>query len=300
MESPDPSSSPMVDPAALAKVHESAAMPAGRKNPWLVFLLPFLVFMLVGSFEPAKRRDGQSGSGSWIDLGIDYSHYPLIYTAKIVLTIAAMIYVMPGYRQIPCRTVPALQPGGNADGGNKSSTDESARRSTAGNQFAMAALIGIVGAVAWIALAYGQHDLLRRLGWSLPFGERSAFNPLVEIENRAWACGFLAIRFFGLVAIVPIIEEFFLRGFLMRFLMADNWWAIPIGTVNRLAVIAATLYPMLTHPGELVAAALWFSAVTWLLVRTRNLWACVAAHATTNLLMGVFVLATSPDNWWLM
>jgi hypothetical protein len=34
------------------------------------------------------------------------------------------------------------------------------------------------------------------------------------------------------------------------------------------------------------------------MLRTRNIWDCVAAHATTNLLLGIYVVATG--EWWLM
>ena len=55
--------------------------------------------MLVGSLEPTPPApDGAAPSKSWLDLGIEYRHYPLIYAAKIVLTIAAIIFVWPGYR----------------------------------------------------------------------------------------------------------------------------------------------------------------------------------------------------------
>jgi hypothetical protein len=52
------------------------------------------------------------------------------------------------------------------------------------------------------------------------------------------------------------------------------------------------------HPQEALAAAVWFSAITWLMLRTRNIWDCVAAHAVTNLLLGLYVVVTG--NWWLM
>ena len=87
------------------------------------------------------------------------------------------------------------------------------------------------------------------------------------------------MRFFGLVAVVPVIEEFFLRGFLMRFVMERDWWDVPFGKANRLAIVLGTAVPMLMHPGELLAAAVWFSMITWLMLRTRNIWDCVAAHA---------------------
>ena len=97
---------------------------------------------------------------------------------------------------------------------------------------------------------------------------------------------------------MPVIEEFFLRGFLMRFVVAPDWWNVRIGVVNRAAVVAGTVVPMLMHPGEVLAAAVWFSAVTWLMIRTRSLWCCVGAHAVTNLLLGIYVVAS--HNWWLM
>ena len=105
----------------------------------------------------------------------------------------------------------------------------------------------------------------------------------------AWT--FLAVRFFGLVAVVPVIEEFFLRGFVMRFVVDRDWWDVPFGKVNRLAVVLGTAVPMLMHPGELLAALVWFSMITWLMLRTRNIWDCVVAHAITNLMLGIYVVA---------
>ena len=92
--------------------------------------------MLIGSLEPAPPADGAK-SASWLDLGIEYRHYPLVYSIKILLTIAAMAYVYPGYRQISCRMA------------------------------SLAILFGVVGAAAWIALAIGQRDLQEHFEWSL-------------------------------------------------------------------------------------------------------------------------------------
>jgi uncharacterized protein len=251
-----------------------------RENPWLVCLLPFVVFMLVGSLEPTPPVDAAATSSTaaakpWIDLGIEYRHYPLVYTAKILLTVAAMIFVWPGYRQYT-------------------------RRFTW-----LGVAIGAIGAVVWIALATWQRQWMPMLAdktgidWFKTLGQRSAFNPLAELSGQpALAYVFLAVRFFGLAVVVPVIEEFFLRGFLMRFLMAEKWWEVPIGNVSRLAVIAGTAVPMLMHPQEALAALVWFSAVTWLMIRSRSIWDCVLAHAATNLFLGVYVIASG--QWWLM
>jgi CAAX prenyl protease-like protein len=250
------------------------------RNPWLTFLLPFAVYMVIGSFEPGPPKpptvlpDGTSRPAinqNWF--GLEYHQYPIVYTVKIALTIATMLFVLPGYRQFPCRVS------------------------------LLAIAVGIIGVILWIALCQLQLErkLLTPLGLEkfLGLGDRPAFNPLDELAATPdWAYTFLAIRFLGLALIVPIIEEFFLRGFLMRFVVNETWWTVPFGTLTRTAAVIGTAVPMLMHPGELLAAFVWFSLVTWLMFRTKNIWDCVAAHAVTNLLLGIYVVAQHQWQLW--
>jgi CAAX prenyl protease-like protein len=285
---------------ASASLRESAPpLPPGwlGRWPWATFVLPFVVFAVVGAFEPtpppAAPSDGddialvEPGDAALAPAGdaepppregllwwvpqIPYRYYPAVYTTKIVLTIIAMIAVWPGYRTFPFRV------SGLAIG------------------------VGVVGAVLWIVLAKLrlELELLKPLGlgW-LAEGERSAFDPLKELADRPeLAYGFLAIRLIGLALVVPVIEEFFLRGFLMRLVVHDQWHLVPFGTVNRLALAVGTAFPLLTHP-EKAAALVWFSLVSWLMVRTRNIWDCVAAHAVTNGLLGAWVIYS--NDWQMM
>jgi CAAX protease family protein len=252
-----------------------------RTNPWIICLLPFAVFMLMGSLEPTPPTPAAEGGAAanaaqpWLDLGIEYRHYPLIYATKIALTVAAMIFVWPGYRPYTRRI-----------------------------SF-LGLTVGIIGAAVWIILATWQRQWMPLLAektgieWFKTLGERSAFNPLEQMRDQpVLAYGFLAVRLLGLAAVVPIIEEFFLRGFVMRFAMAEHWWEVPFGNVNRLAVIVGTALPFFMHPQEALAALVWFSTVTWLMTRTRSIWDCILAHAVTNLLLGIYVVVTG--NWWLM
>ncbi len=242
---------------------------------WLVFLLPFLVFMLAGSLEPKSQKEP---GGKAIGLSIPYSAYPWVYAAKIALTVAAVIAVLPGYRQFPPRVT------------------------------LLAIFVGIVGGGVWIGLWWIDfrhvHPALQRLGlgWIVGSGERSAFNPFDPANglshDAAWL--FMVISLFGLVAVVPLIEEFFLRGFVMRWPVDRQWWQVPFGNVNRAAVVVGTVFPMLLHPAELLAAAVWFSLITWLMVRTRNIWDCVTAHALTNLIMGLYVVTMGGDAWRML
>jgi hypothetical protein len=246
-----------------------------RKNPWLVFLLPFVVFMLVGSLEPTPEKAG----GSMIGLSLPYSQYPLVYTLKIILTLAAMIFVLPGYREFVFRISP------------------------------LAVVVGVLGVVLWIGICRLdiEHRFLQPLldkidlGWLIGSGARAGFNPFEQLKDQPlWAWMFLVIRFLGLALVVPVIEEFFLRGFAMRFVVEQDWWNVPFGKVNRTALILGTVLPMLMHPAELLAAAVWFSLVTWLMLRTKNIWDCVAAHAVTNFLLGVYVVTMGGEAWRLM
>ena len=243
-----------------------------ERQHWMTYLLPFLVFMLAGSLEPTSQN--KPGGGA-IGLAIPYAYYPWVYAAKIALTAAAVIFVMPGYRAFPWRLT------------------------------GWGIVAGLVGGPLWIGLALldWEHTylapLLNQIGAGrLVGGERAAYNPFEQLPGHpAWAWTFLAVRFIGLVALVPIIEEFFLRGWLMRFVMEREWWKVPFGKASALAIVLGTVMPMLSHP-ELLAAAVWFSMITWLMLRTRNIWDCVAAHVLTNLIMGIYAVATG--TWQLM
>ncbi|MCA9268743.1 MAG: CAAX prenyl protease-related protein, partial [Planctomycetales bacterium] len=158
-------------------------------------------------------------------------------------------------------------------------------------------------AALWIGLC--EANLEARLlgeqlhGWLLGGAPRAAYDPLTALAGRPLAlAGFLAVRFFGLVVVVAVIEEFFLRGFLARFVVEGDWWNVPLGTASGAAAAAVVVYAGLSHPAELLAAAAWFSLGTWLLTRTKNIWDCVAMHATTNLLLGAYVLATGSWRLW--
>jgi uncharacterized protein len=243
------------------------------KHTWLTFVLPLAVYLLVGSLEPTPPQPDKPAA--WP--AIPYRFYPAVYTAKLLLTVVAVGLVLPGYRQFPFRLTP------------------------------LAFLVGIAGAVAWIGLCELQRGLFPPDGiptalpsW-LNSGGRSAYDPFRELAAKpaSWAWGFLAIRFMGLVVIVPIIEEFFLRGFLMRFFVRTDWPSVPFGEVNTTAVLVGALYPLLSHPAnEWLAGLVWFSLVTLLMVKTRSIWDCIAAHAITNLLLGVYVVHF--DRWYLM
>ena len=247
-----------------------------QRHHWVTFLLPILVFMLAGSLEPTPDKLG----GQSIGLAIPYAHYPWVYAAKIALTLAAIVLVWPGYRQFSFRLTP------------------------------LAIIVGIVGGVLWVGLCLLDWEhfyllpFLNRFGLGWAHRRRHA----IGVQSVRAACrpsgvgvglpGRAVCRFGGGRA---TDRGVLFRGFVMRFVVEREWWDVPFGKVNRLAIVLGTAVPMLMHPGELLAALVWFSLITWLMLRTRNIWDCVAAHAITNLILGIYVVyKDTPDAWRLM
>lgn len=257
-----------------------------EQHRWVVFLVPFLLYMLLGMVEPkpppaqpnSKDPDSpwnqlEDAGANWLGITIRYRHYPIVYTVRLAVIIAVIFWVARGYRVFPFRI------------------------SLTG------VFVGIVGGLVWIGLCrLNLEDRMLKplgIGWLLGLGERSAYNPMEMLNhNPAWMISFLVIRFAGLVAVVPLIEEFFLRGFVMRYVMQADWWTVPFGQVTRTAVVTSVVYGVASHPAEALAAVAWFSLVTWLMVRTRNIWDCVMAHAVTNLMLGIYVVVWNDWTLW--
>ncbi|MCI0460997.1 MAG: CAAX prenyl protease-related protein [Gemmataceae bacterium] len=164
-----------------------------------------------------------------------------------------------------------------------------------GARLALGALVGIVGVVLWIGLS--RLNLESALpGW-LQLGKRVGYNPFETIASPVGQGAFIVIRLIGLALVVPLVEEVFWRGFLLRYLIRENFATVPIGTYTPGSFAVVTLLFAAAHP-ELLAALVWGAAINGLLYHTKNLWACVVAHAVTNLLLGLYVLTLGAWELW--
>jgi CAAX prenyl protease-like protein len=109
----------------------------------------------------------------------------------------------------------------------------------------------------------------------------------------------VVLRFLRLVVVVPLVEEIFWRGYLLRVLVAEPFTSVPVGTFTRRSFAIVTIGFCLEHqfsdwPAALAAGAL-YNLVAY---RTHSLSACVLAHAVTNLLLGIFVMRTGQWGFW--
>jgi hypothetical protein len=248
---------------------ENALPPTGRaalleQHRWIAYVGPFFVFALLTTLEPTPESAEQGG---WLDF--PYLWYPWIYAAKIALTLAAVAFCWPA--------LPTKEPVNRI------------------RVSPLAVAVGTLGIFVWVGIWMLQLEQ-RLLPEFLLGGSRSHFNPLEEISG-AGGYAFLAVRFIGLAVAVPIIEELFMRGFFMRYYTSVEWPTLDFGNISFQAVAIATAFSVAMHP-ERFAMLVWFTLITLLMYRTRNIWDCIVAHAVTNFLLGVYVVSTG--NWELM
>ncbi len=161
-------------------------------------------------------------------------------------------------------------------------------------------VVGVVGVALWVGICSLniERTILGAVGLENWMPERVGFNPFAQMTDPTQRTIFLCFRFLLLAAVVPIIEELFLRGWFIRYLQNPDWQKVKLTEIGTVGLLAATVYGILTHPGEAIAAAAWFSLVTWLMVKTGKLWNCIVAHAITNLLLGIYVIATGTWPLW--
>jgi CAAX prenyl protease-like protein len=160
-------------------------------------------------------------------------------------------------------------------------------------------LVGLVGIALWIGicqLAWDEH-IAAVLPSLLRPGPRVGFNPFAEIADPIARWSFVVARFAGLVVLVPVAEELFWRGFLARWLVSPDWQTQRLGRFTPFSFGGVTLLFTLAHP-EWLAAAVYCILLNLLLMWTRDLWNCVVAHGVSNLVLGIYVVATESWQLW--
>lgn len=169
----------------------------------------------------------------------------------------------------------------------------------------VAVAAGLVGIAVWIAPGFLFERLhmslgpLQFLGFTSRAGNVPSFLAAQDQSGLYWLT--VAMRFVRLVIAVPLAEEIFWRGFLMRYLtqLEGDYWQVPFGTFHwRSLVGVTTLFVMVHAQADYFGAAVFGILMYWVTVRTKSLTACVVMHATANLLLGLYVLGTRQWGYW--
>jgi CAAX prenyl protease-like protein len=125
------------------------------------------------------------------------------------------------------------------------------------------------------------------------------FNPGLFAGSAALYWGTLILRFIRLVVIVPLLEEIFWRGFLLRYLIKEDFTKVSFGTFSWFSFGVVTVMFGLAHFGpDFIPALLTGAIYNLLAVKTRSLACCVLAHAVTNLGLGLYIMQTGQWGFW--
>lgn len=136
--------------------------------------------------------------------------------------------------------------------------------------------------------------------WLLGAAPRVAgFDPGHFGSGGALYGGNLALRLLRMVVVVPLVEEIFWRGWLLRFLVKEDFQSVPMGTFTRKSFAIVSVAFCFEHtlpdwPGALITSVLY----NLVAIRTRSLGACVLAHAVTNFGLALYILATKQWGFW--
>lgn len=111
---------------------------------------------------------------------------------------------------------------------------------------------------------------------------------------------FLLFRVALSVVAVPILEELFWRGWLMRWLIdAKHFEKTPLGTYTPAAFWIVALLFASEHGSFWDVGLLAGIVYNWWMIRTHNLWDCIIAHAVTNGILAAYVIAAGQWQYWL-
>jgi CAAX prenyl protease-like protein len=158
--------------------------------------------------------------------------------------------------------------------------------------------VGLVGIALWIGLSALQIEQAISANWPdwLRPQPRAGYDPFTALASPTLAWGFVAVRLLGLVVLVPVAEELFWRGFLLRWIESPEWQDVPLGRFGVRSFVAVTVLFAVAHP-EWLAAAVYCVLLNGLLYWKKDLWSCVVAHAVSNLALAAYILTT--ESWWL-
>lgn len=167
----------------------------------------------------------------------------------------------------------------------------------------LALLVGGLVCVAWVLPEtswFSRFPWIQDLYlcWGVrPLGEitgMSVHSPFAP-ETCGWELSLL--RLAGSAFVIATLEEFFWRGFLYRWLVEREFTKVDPRAGRAMAFAVMVVVFGLEHDRWL-AGMIAGAAYGALYVFTRDLWAAVVAHVTTNLLLGLYVLAYGQYRFW--
>ncbi|HMP89884.1 MAG TPA: CAAX prenyl protease-related protein [Kiritimatiellia bacterium] len=142
----------------------------------------------------------------------------------------------------------------------------------------------------WLYNVYGKWGIM-------PFGELRDTSIGLAYSPSETGWPLTLVRIAGSALVIGVIEEFFWRGWLYRWMLGRNFLKVDPGTFDRFAFFAVAFVFGLEHR-EWLAGWLAGIAYGWLYWKTRDIWATALAHALTNALLGWYVVYAGAYWFW--
>jgi CAAX prenyl protease-like protein len=98
--------------------------------------------------------------------------------------------------------------------------------------------------------------------------------------------------------VVPIAEELFWRAWLMRWFIGHDFQNVPLGTYAPLAFWLTALLFGIEHGPYWDVGLITGAIYNFWMIRSKSLGDCVLVHATTNLLLSLYVIAEGQWQYW--
>lgn len=176
--------------------------------------------------------------------------------------------------------------------------------------------VGVAVAAVWIlpetpwagrvapGLQEAYHRWLIMMPGALPDYYQPAFFPELppgylslaySPAEAGWALALLKLA--GSAVVIAVLEEFFFRGFLYRWLRRGAFWELPLAGFDAQAFWTVAAVFALEHD-RWFAGLLAGVAYGWLAARTGDVWAAAVAHGVTNLVLGVYVIVSGQYGFW--
>ena len=120
---------------------------------------------------------------------------------------------------------------------------------------------------------------------------RHVYDPQVTGWVNFW------IHMFGTSVVIAVIEEFFFRGFLYRWMLGSPFFKVDAGKLKWGMLCVISIFFGIEHV-EWLAGIICGIAFGLLYIKTEDIWAAILAHGTTNFLLGLYVVKYGAYQFW--
>jgi uncharacterized protein len=155
--------------------------------------------------------------------------------------------------------------------------------------------IGVLVFLIWIGpdvlFGYRNHWLVTNSVTGSPLSTAS--------EGLRHNIPFIVLRVTSTAILVPLLEELFWRGWLMRWLIRKEFLKVPVGTYETTAFWLVAILFASEHGSYWEVGLIAGVIYNWWSWRTRNLADCFLAHGVTNGILAGYVLLADQWQYWL-